>query len=307
MTLHLERNAPSHATGPSCTEATVHRTTDGKTPTGFHHAAIDSKPDDQPCSFEKRRAPVVIHTLPVAAIGILTGITLQDRFAETCLVATLICPILFILTGASALATPNWRPNTRLSPRLSTVAIFCGFLMLGSLRMHVTQISSLPVDWKRLVAEHPSLMRVECTVLTLPRRFAANHDKEQLQPKASDRSTFLCDVDSIVTGDGPVPASGRMRLSVPSLQPDLEPGDRIAATLRPRPIRAPTNPGQFDQRKAATRIGVVARASCVYASQIQRLSSRTLPRVSLHRYREHARRTLLRGISDTDTSGLVTT
>ncbi|MCL5280659.1 MAG: ComEC family competence protein [Planctomycetes bacterium] len=195
-----------------------------------------------------RRRLVSTAPLFFPALGLMTGIVLQDRLLRPLsgsdptrapwpwLIA------LSILIGA--VGAYLMRNHRDLQPQRLAYGILLGFTCLGAIRLLAYEKPD-PRDIRRLVGQDRVLATIAGRVLTQPCQEQQDWCFAQLVP-ADPSTAFYLRLDGIETPAGRQPVVGTIRVQVDEPVPHLRIGDSIRAYCWLHRFEEPTNPGQFN-------------------------------------------------------------
>ena len=218
-----------------------------------------------PLSFLLQRAPLLVPALALI-VGILfqTEVDLSPGWWRT--LALLLLPATFWIL----LRTQGQRRVTGL---LAGCAV--GFFVLGAVRQAAFSRVG-PRDISRFVTQR-QLATVRGSIVTPPRRHASDWVFAEMHPLPPP-TTFDLDLTGVQTAGGWVQLTGILPVYVNDSATFLEVGDSVSIHCWLSPIRAVSNPGQFDQARRLARRNIFIGASVKSAQSIERL-----PKIPGHR------------------------
>ncbi|MBL8818811.1 MAG: ComEC/Rec2 family competence protein [Planctomyces sp.] len=182
--------------------------------------------------------------------------------------------------------------------RVADVILWGSLLLVGnlaaSLRLHQTvandigELLSTPIDVPIVVTGSVAGLPAERT-----RRESLSvwNQINETEPTAEDiQTTFLADLTTIAASDGPVDASGIVRVFVSGQCPDIRWGDQIQITGRFDGGQLPENPGEFDYGQLLDRQGISGAIYVRHSMAVRRLApvADWAPKKLLTDFREEA-------------------
>ncbi|MDD5327302.1 MAG: ComEC/Rec2 family competence protein [Phycisphaerae bacterium] len=213
----------------------------------------------------------IISTAPLlfAAVGLIAGITLQNKF-------DLAVWFWLAYIGACAAVTiilyVVYRNKEEQLPSLLAYTALVGFVCLGAIRL-TTCYQAEPNDIRNLVADERKLATIRGVIITEP-YIKKNRDWEFARFSHSDpASSFylkLCEVETVT---GWAKASGTVRVQVDEKVLDLKAGNYIQAYCWLDRFKKATNPGQFDIAEYLASKNVFIAASVKSRDGIELLGS----------------------------------
>jgi competence protein ComEC len=195
-----------------------------------------------------RRRLVSTAPLFFPAVGLMTGIVLQDRVVRNvsspypCLSLGLWLIVLALVVGALGLY--RVRRRTELGPEILAYGVLLGFLCLGAIRLLADEKVD-PSDIRHRAGPNRVLATIRGRVLTQPCQEAQDWCFAQLVP-ADPSSAFYLRLDRIQTPAGWERAVGTIRVQVDEPVPNLKIDDTIQVYCWLHRFEEPTNPGQFN-------------------------------------------------------------
>ena len=235
----------------------------------------------------------VISTCPLVfvAIGLITGILIQDMFGLSAHVWFI---LLFLLVVATVFFffIRQFSPSTRyVTAYLSLVCFVC----LGTIRLSSFNQPEAN-DIHNFVADEPKLATIRGTIVTKPyiNRYP---DWEFARFKPSDpTSSFYLKIIEVESVTGWVKVTGTVRVQVSEPVLDLQVGDNIQAYCWLDRFSPPTNPGQFDTAVYLARRNVLVAVSIESRDGIKLLQNS--PAGTFARFRNRIRQTATSALVD---------
>ncbi|HPF39100.1 MAG TPA: ComEC/Rec2 family competence protein [Phycisphaerae bacterium] len=223
--------------------------------------------------------------LPVA-LGLIAGVTLDNTVP---LSPEVIVGVTFAgaLLGIVAL-------RSRRHARVTLCAALLVSAATGAVR-HAVRMRYLPDHHiARIVEDEPRIRTLCGRVVTSPRIVERPRDQAVAYPTAP-RTRFILDITSVDGAAGPIPATGRLSVTVKEPMPLLQLGDEVRITGRLYRPLPPANPGAYDWSLLLRRDGVHAALSTDHAAAVVTLRRKVAGPVDtlLHAARDRARQYLL--------------
>ena len=136
-----------------------------------------------------------------------------------------------------------------------------------------------------------SFARVQGTIATPPRVVISSGSAFKFWMHRTQRSVFLLDTDTIESEAGPVPCTGRVRVSLSEPMLNLAQGERVELFGTLTALSPPRNPGGFDWARYNRRQGIVARFWVDEQENVHRLPGSRPSRVGrwIEAGRQHVR------------------
>ncbi len=204
--------------------------------------------DEQLAPGGLRRRLVSTAPLFFPALGLMTGIVLQDRllrhlpgFHPSVSLWLWLIALLVLALGVGVYLLRNRRD---LLPEMLAYGLLLGFTCLGAIRLLAYEKSD-PRDIRNLVGQDRVLATIGGRVLTQPYQEQQDWCFAQLVP-ADPSSAFYLRLDRIETPAGRQPVVGTIRVQVDEPVPNLRIGDAIQAYCWLHRFEEPANPGQFN-------------------------------------------------------------
>lgn len=195
------------------------------------------------------------------AIGLMIGISFDRTLAWHPAFYVTIMLVISLLALSAFLR--NW-----LSPFLLLAA---GFTLGGAWHWARERVPANNAI-ERWVRPEGSLLRTRGTVVTKAALGGKPDGLFKRWQYGEDRTSFLLQVENILTKSGPVDANGLLLVIVQEAMLDLAEGDEIEAFGRLTPFSPSPNPGSFDWRGYYRQQGVAARLICDQRENIVRIS-----------------------------------
>jgi competence protein ComEC len=204
--------------------------------------------DEQLARGGLRRHLVSTAPLFFPALGLMTGIVLQDRLLRGLSAPhASLSPWLWLIPLALATMAAGMyfiRHRTDLRPELLAYSTVLGFTCLGAIRLLAYERPD-PRDIRGMVGPERVLATIRGSVLTQPRLELQDWCFAQLVP-ADPSSAFYLKLDQVKTPAGWQPVIGAIRVQVDEPVPNLQIGDYLQAYCWLHRFEEPTNPGQFN-------------------------------------------------------------
>ena len=204
-----------------------------------------------------------------AAVGLITGTIIQDRFG----LPILIWMAALVICAASTAFILVVRKFASSRIILLSFCIFVGFSCLGAIRL--SSFKHLRSnDISNFVGEQHTLVTIRGLIITRP-YINRNNNWEFVKFKHRDpSSSFYLKIDEVETIDGWAKVTGTVRLEIMEPVQDLREGDYIQAYCWLDRFKAATDPGQFDLAKYLARKNIFIGASIKSREGIELLESR---------------------------------
>lgn len=222
-----------------------------------------SGPD--PLSFLLQHAPLL-----VPALALIVGILFQT---EIDLSLGWWGALALLLLPATLLTLSGTRGQRRVTLLLAGCAV--SFFLLGAVRQAAFSRVD-PRDISRFVTQR-QLATVRGSVVTPPQRHPSDWVFAEMHP-LDPPTTFDLDLTAVQTAQGWAPLTGILPVYVNDSATFLEVGDSVLMYCWLSPIRAVSNPGQFDLSRHLARRNIFISASLKSAQSIERL-----PKIPGHR------------------------
>ncbi len=193
----------------------------------------------------------LVSTAPLffPAVGLMTGIVLQDRVLRhvsglgfPSLSLWLWLTVLALVTGIVSVYLVRRRMDLR--PEVLAYSALLGFICLGAIRLLAYE-KAAPQDIRDMVGPDRVLATVHGRVLIQPYQDLQDWCFAQLTP-GDPSSAFYLRLDRVKTPAGWQPAVGTIRVQVDEPVPNLKIGDCIQAYCWLHRFEEPSNPGQFN-------------------------------------------------------------
>ncbi len=203
------------------------------------------------------------HPLIAPALGLMLGILADSLWG----CSPQIYVFAFVAVGALMVARRiRQRAGMAL---LAILAMTCGALLHHNAYHRVTADHLI----HRLPQDGIGLARIRGQLITEPRiksRASGPFAKFQYFP---DRCSFTLEAETIREGDGFVPVSGKLRITVKEAVLDLAVGDQVEVFGRFYASPPPENPGQFDWATRQRRRGILLGMTCQHREAIMQLET----------------------------------
>ncbi len=177
------------------------------------------------------------------AIALMAGIALAERIGPVSVAVRAGLPVL----AGVCFALLAWRVHRRRGSGLAAV-LGAAIALIAGFQRHQLELARPPQHIAHVVGAEPILTRVAGRIVTPPLERPAIKHNPFLPFEPPPRTQFVLEVEQLLTENPPLPAAGRLRVTVEDTGLGLRLGQRVEVAGELALPVGPRNPGAADWR-----------------------------------------------------------